>query len=377
VFDADTWERLTDLNSKPITDIAVGLDAPPGRDFATVALAGRRADGLLHVEWYQTAEGVTWLPAWVAARLSKSVRAVVVDSRSPLVELGWTDAKVRLTQAGFRDLASGCGALVDAVADGDLRHRGRSSCPGVCSRRDGGPCSVGRGSRGTGRLRGRRLSSRVAGGVGCGRQTPAPAPCRHGRGACRGVLRLSPGKGASRRRCRTTPGRSATRTGGLASDRDANLGPTTFEEPCRSLQGEPARAVGLPNPRTSCTTRRSGSTSIALPKSDPGDLFHKTELPKVGDVRELEPSRVWRSKGPFGVRSPVRASSLRVRLPPATTTQSGAPGWPVSRTVRRRGWAAATIANRPRPHPRQGRLRWSGAVGSTCEHPSRVDLRLA
>jgi len=32
---------------------------------------------------------------------------------------------VRLTQAGFRDVASGCGALLDAVADGDLRHRGQ------------------------------------------------------------------------------------------------------------------------------------------------------------------------------------------------------------------------------------------------------------
>lgn len=125
VFDVESWDALTDPTSTPATDIAIGLDAPPSRDYATVALAGMRADGLLHVEWYHSAEGVTWLPEWVAARLSSKVRAVVVDERSPLVDLDWAAARVRLTNAVSRDVAVGCGALVDAVADARLRHLGQ------------------------------------------------------------------------------------------------------------------------------------------------------------------------------------------------------------------------------------------------------------
>ncbi len=38
---------------------------------ATVCVAGRRADGRLHVEWYTTGPGVTWLPKWVDADIKK------------------------------------------------------------------------------------------------------------------------------------------------------------------------------------------------------------------------------------------------------------------------------------------------------------------
>jgi hypothetical protein len=59
VFDAAVWEALTDPASVPVTDLAIGVDAGPSRDEATVCVAGRRADGRLHVEWYTTAQGVT------------------------------------------------------------------------------------------------------------------------------------------------------------------------------------------------------------------------------------------------------------------------------------------------------------------------------
>lgn len=125
VFDANEWERLTDDASVPIRDIAVGVDAPPNRDTATVCVAGRRADGRLHVEWYCTEEGVRWLPDWIAPRLSPKVRAVVVDQRNPCAELDWHAAGVRPTVTNVRDLAAACGATYDAVTGGTIRHRGQ------------------------------------------------------------------------------------------------------------------------------------------------------------------------------------------------------------------------------------------------------------
>jgi phage terminase large subunit-like protein len=125
VFEASDWEALLDLDSIGVSDLAIGVDAPPSRDTATVCVAGRRPDGQLHLEWYATAEGVRWLPEWVSARLSPQVRAVVVDARNPLAELDWRAAGVRPTLAGSRDVAAAAGLMFDAVSDRLVRHRGQ------------------------------------------------------------------------------------------------------------------------------------------------------------------------------------------------------------------------------------------------------------
>ena len=125
MFDPDEWEALSDPASLPSTDVAIGVDVGPSRDAATVCVAGRRADGRLHVEWYETAKGVTWLPDWVDARLTASVRAVVVDERGALAELDWGAANVRPTMVGHRDVAVAAGLFWDAVTEGTLRHRGQ------------------------------------------------------------------------------------------------------------------------------------------------------------------------------------------------------------------------------------------------------------
>lgn len=125
VFDPAEWDTLRDPASTAVTDLAIGVDAPPSRDAATVCVAGRRPDGRLHLEWYATDDGVRWLPEWVAARLSPKVRAVVVDARNPLAELDWTAAGVRPTEAGSRDVAAAAGLLYDAISGELLRHRGQ------------------------------------------------------------------------------------------------------------------------------------------------------------------------------------------------------------------------------------------------------------
>ena len=125
VFDANLWESLCDPHSVPVTDLALGVDAPPSRDMATVCVAGRRSDGRLHVEWYTTESGVTFLPDWVANHLGPQVRAVVVDERGALSDLDWTGAKIRPTMIGTRDVANAAGLLWDSVADGVFVHRGQ------------------------------------------------------------------------------------------------------------------------------------------------------------------------------------------------------------------------------------------------------------
>lgn len=125
LFDAEGWEALLDPESTPVADIAIGVDVGPSRDAATVCVAGKRADGRLHMEWYATEPGVNWLPAWVSARLGPKVRAVVVDERGACAELPWLDVKVRPTLIEHRDVALAAGLFLDAVAEGHLAHRGQ------------------------------------------------------------------------------------------------------------------------------------------------------------------------------------------------------------------------------------------------------------
>lgn len=125
VFNPAAWSELEDAESTPVRDFAIGVDAPPSRDKATVCIAGRRSDGSLHVEWYETRDGITWIPEWIHSQLNPSVRAVVVDARNPCGDLDWTEAHVRPTLVGVREVGAAAGAMFDAVADGKLRHRGQ------------------------------------------------------------------------------------------------------------------------------------------------------------------------------------------------------------------------------------------------------------
>ncbi len=125
VFDAQEWEKLLGADSVPVRDLAIGVDAPPDRESATVCVAGRRLDGRLHVEWYHANDGIRWLPEWVGQHLGSKVRAVVVDQRNPLAELDWASAGVRPTETGMREMAAACGGLFDAITGGTLRHPGQ------------------------------------------------------------------------------------------------------------------------------------------------------------------------------------------------------------------------------------------------------------
>jgi hypothetical protein len=125
LFDPGVWEALTDPDSVPVSDMAIGLDVPPSRDAATVCVAGKRADGRLSLEWYRTDPGVAWVPQWVSERLNGGVRAVVIDDRGGLAELDWAGVKVRPTLAGSREVSVAAGLVYDAITERTVRHRGQ------------------------------------------------------------------------------------------------------------------------------------------------------------------------------------------------------------------------------------------------------------
>lgn len=131
VIDAASWDRVKDAASMPIERLTLAIDVAPGRGMTSVSLAGRRADGLWHVELDDTRKGTEWVSAWVRSTSEKNrLHAVVVDEMSGLVEnrrgrnyLVGTDVVVTLAAAEGRDMAIACGKFFDGVMEAEPKVR--------------------------------------------------------------------------------------------------------------------------------------------------------------------------------------------------------------------------------------------------------------
>ena len=123
VIDEESWKRAADSASMTIERLVLAVDVAPGRGVASVALAGRRADGIWHVELDEHRKNADWVVPWIVDRAEKNrLHAVVVDEMSGLVKwrngrayLGDTDIKVTLAAAEGRDMAIACAQFFDAV----------------------------------------------------------------------------------------------------------------------------------------------------------------------------------------------------------------------------------------------------------------------
>ena len=134
VIDAAVWEAQGDRASMAIDRRTLAIDVSMDRKFATVSLAGLRADGNWHVELFQERDdirGVDWVIPWVKTLTEKksALHAVVIDEMSGLVEkrngrhfLIGTDIAVTLAGASGRDMAIACAKFYDGITDGSVFH---------------------------------------------------------------------------------------------------------------------------------------------------------------------------------------------------------------------------------------------------------------
>jgi Phage Terminase len=128
VISRDAWAACLDEGSVPCDPVAFAADAMPGGSHASIGVAGRRVDGLPHVEVVDHRPGT----AWVVPRLLELVRkhnpcCVVVDPTGQAGSLvAALEAEgVEVTKPAARDAAAACGQFFEAVTDsGTLRHRG-------------------------------------------------------------------------------------------------------------------------------------------------------------------------------------------------------------------------------------------------------------
>ena len=131
VIAADDWTALVDRFSEPVAPVVLAAAFAGDRSSAAISLAGRRADGLVHVEVADHRPGT----AWAAPRLADLAArhrpaAVVVDRGMPEASMipELEAAGVEVSSPMLREIGAAFGQFYELVADsGGLRHRGQDA----------------------------------------------------------------------------------------------------------------------------------------------------------------------------------------------------------------------------------------------------------
>lgn len=144
--DLARWGRLADPHSTPLPrPIGLGLAVSPKGKSAAVVAAGRREDGLAHVEILEQRPGTSWLPAWLLAKQREigwePVHYVGGTNPTATVLPDLESEGCRMEKLTLGQFAAGCDALDQLVRAGTIRHRGHPDLTAslmAVARRDAG-----------------------------------------------------------------------------------------------------------------------------------------------------------------------------------------------------------------------------------------------
>lgn len=127
-FPPGAWQDCTDTASSiPAGErFAFCVDVSWDRAASHVGVAGRRADGLLHVEVVASRAGTDWVVPWLAERVGAAglVGVAMQVKGAPVSSLleSAREAGVEVLEWGGSDLGPSTGAFYDLVRSGGLRH---------------------------------------------------------------------------------------------------------------------------------------------------------------------------------------------------------------------------------------------------------------
>lgn len=127
VFPPNVWAAIADTGSRVADPVVFAVDATPERSSAAVSAAGRRADGVGHVEIADARPGTGWLLDRIV-ELNRSHRpaAWVVDPASASGSLlpALQDKGIEPVLVTGREMAQACGQFYEDVVESKaFRHR--------------------------------------------------------------------------------------------------------------------------------------------------------------------------------------------------------------------------------------------------------------
>lgn len=139
VLPAPSWLDREDTDSAAIDRLALGVEVGPDLAWASVALAGQRADGDWHFELdddqHTRGRGTAWLVPHLEYLTANNpqIRSVVVDVAGPVSALleqrggSWffKGSDLMATPVKVAELGQGCSRVLDGIVTGWLHHIGQ------------------------------------------------------------------------------------------------------------------------------------------------------------------------------------------------------------------------------------------------------------
>lgn len=140
VIPGPSWRDQADERSLAADLLALGVECGPDLAWASVALAGQRADGDWHIELdedqHTRGRGTAWLVPHLEALISANpqIRAVVVDVAGPVAALleqykpgrwRFKGTRLEVTPVKVSELGAGCSRVLDGIVTGWLWHIGQ------------------------------------------------------------------------------------------------------------------------------------------------------------------------------------------------------------------------------------------------------------
>lgn len=129
VITEEVWALATDSASQAVTDLSLAVDVSPDGATSSVALAGARADGRLHIELLDLRQGTAWVPPFVQGVLAANpnIRSVVLDvgSSSRVFIEDFNALKIRYTAPRVADIGAACLDLLGGLMSGKIVHTGQ------------------------------------------------------------------------------------------------------------------------------------------------------------------------------------------------------------------------------------------------------------
>jgi hypothetical protein len=127
VVSDEAWDALLDSESKRSGPVCFAFDMTPDRRYVSIGVAGKRADGLGHVEIVEHRTGAGWLVERAAELVERHDARLYCGARSPAASLipDLADRGVKVETVDAGEQAEAFGLFVDGVTGGLFRHRGQ------------------------------------------------------------------------------------------------------------------------------------------------------------------------------------------------------------------------------------------------------------
>jgi phage terminase large subunit-like protein len=120
VIPTELWSQLADPTSQVNDPLVFAATATPERSHGSIAVAGRRADGLLHVEVVDNRPGINWMiQRLIQLDEANRPRSIIIDPSSAAGSLlpGLQEAGIEPELITGRERAAACGAFYDEVME--------------------------------------------------------------------------------------------------------------------------------------------------------------------------------------------------------------------------------------------------------------------